>query len=774
MTAIGQPIDRVGVAGQPIDRVGVAGQPIDRVGVAGQPIDRVGVAGQPIDRVGVVGQPIDRLDGRAKTTGAARYSAEHTYPDLAHAALVHATIPQGRITALHTAEASAVPGVVAVLTHHNAPPLNPPPELNPVDFNTIFTGTFTTCLGTDEVHWDGQPIAVVIAETPAAATEAAALVRAEYAPAESAVDFTAAAPGAFPQPDSPLMPSQASKGDAEAALKAAPVSVDLRFTTPQLQHNAIEPHATTAVWDGDRLTVHDGTQSIDWFRTHLAVTFGTPAANVRVLAPFVGGGFGGKGSVWPGTVLAALAARATGRPVRLALTREGVYRTVGGRTPSIQRVALGATGDGELTALVHTSTSRIGRVGGLPEQITEVTRHLYAAENMLLGQHLVQLDLLSNTFMRAPGAAIGTFALESAIDELACELDVDPVELRLRNEPDVNPVDGRKFARRMQREAFARGAEIFGWHRRTARPGSMRDGRWLVGMGVAAAYHPSWQFPADVTVRLSADGTGLVRCGFQEMGMGAATAQAQIAADALGVPVEAVRVEYGDSALPMAPGANVSVQTASVAGAVLEATAELKRSLRAMAERTGGAGLTEIITRAGVPHVEATTGPEAPAGGTGPERFLSMLMRGAEQVSAATGAHFCEVRVDPDTGEVRVSRWVGVFDIGTVVNPKTAGSQLRGGIVMGLGMALSEQTLVDPRTGRIMNPSLAEYHVPVHADVPSIEVSFLDGSDPTMPLGVRGAGEVGITGVAAAVANAVHHATGKRVRDLPITLDKLL
>lgn len=722
-----------------------------------------------------IGAPVDRVDGGVKTTGAARFAAEHSYPGLTHAALVHATVARGRITALHTAAASAVPGVVAVLTHLNAPPLNPPPPLSPVDFNSMFTGVFVTCLGTDEVHWDGQPIAVVVAETSAAARAGAALVHAEYAVSKSDVDFAAAAPDAVPQPDNPMMPSQAVKGDAEAALAAAPVAVDLRFTTPQHQHNALEPHATTAVWDGDHLTVHDGTQSIDWFRTHLAVSFGVPPANVRVLAPFVGGAFGGKGSVWPGTVLAALAARATGRPVRLALTREGVYRTVGGRTPSIQRTALGATEDGRLTALVHTSTSRTGRVGGMPEQITEQSRHLYAAENILLGQHLVQLDLLSNTFMRAPGEAIGTFALESTMDQLAHELGLDPVELRLRNEPADNPVDGRPFVARRQREVFARGVARFGWHRRTPRPGSMRDGRWLVGMGVAAAYHPSWQFPANVAVRLSADGSVLVRCGLQEMGMGAATAQAQIAADALGVPVDVVRVEYGDSALPVAPGANVSVQTASIAGAVLEAAGELTESLRAMAERTGGDGAAEIMARAGVPHVEATVGADTEAGRAAwGERFGALMMRDMPRVRAATGAHFCEVRVDRETGEVRVSRWVGVFDIGTVVNPKTASSQVRGGIVMGLGMALSEQTLVDPRTGRIMNPSLAEYHVPVHADVPPIDVSFLDEPDPTMPLGIRGAGEVGITGVAAAVANAVHHATGTRVRDLPITLDKLL
>ncbi|QXJ23417.1 xanthine dehydrogenase family protein molybdopterin-binding subunit [Actinomadura graeca] len=724
----------------------------------------------------VIGKPLDRVDGKAKTTGAATFSAEYAHPGLAHAALVHATISRGRVTAVHTGEAEAVPGVIAVLTHHNAPPLKPAPKVSALNLSSFVSGTSVDYLQTDEVHWDGQPIAVVVAETSAAAREAAALVRAEYAQVEAVVDFAAAEADAVPQPRSLIAPGDARKGDAEAALAAAPIALDLRFTTPPQNHNALEPHATTAVWDGDRLTVHDATQAIDWFRAHLAVRFGIPAADVRVLAPFVGGGFGGKGAIWPGTILAALAARATGRPVRLALSREGVYRTVGGRTASIQRVALGATRAGRLTALVHTSVSRTGRIGGHPEPVTSASRHLYDAENMLIQQKLVRLDLLSNAAMRAPGEAIGTFALESAIDELASAVDIDPIELRMRNEPAADPLDGTRFSHRMLREAYRTGAERFGWAARTPEPRSMRDGRWLVGMGVASAYHPSTYLTADLTVRLSADGSVLVRCGFQEMGMGGATAQAQIAADALGVPFEDVRVEYGDSALPKGPIAGGSVQTATIAGSLLLACGKLRRSLRTMAKRTGGEGVREILERADVPHIEARIGSDTRFGRlSGQARFMTRFMRDQRRlVRAAAGAHFCEVRVDPDTGEIRVTRWTGVFDIGRVVNPKTAAGQLRGGIVMGLGAALSEATLIDPRTGRIMNPGLAEYHVPVHADVPPIEVHFLDDPDPTMPGGILGAGELGITGVAGAVANAVHHATGIRVRDLPITLDKLL
>lgn len=724
-----------------------------------------------------VGRPIDRVDGHAKTTGAARFSAEYPYPDIAHAALVHSMIARGRITAVDTTAAAAVTGVITVLTHHNAPQLKPAPRVSMLNPSTLVSGTSVNYLNTDEVHWNGQPIAVVVAETQEAAHEAARLVRVEYEALPSTVDFAAEEGNAKPQKNSMLMPGSAKKGDAETALAAAPVSVDLRFTTPPQNHNAIEPHATTAAWDGDHLTVHETTQSIDWLRSHLATRFAVPPGNVRIIAPFVGGAFGGKGSVWPGTLLAVLAARAINRPVRLALSRESVYRSVGGRTPSIQRVALGATADGKLTALVHTSVSYVGRVGGTPEPVTSQSRHLYDAEHILLRQNVVELDLIPNTYMRAPGEAIGTFAIEASIDELAHRLDLDPVDLRMRNEPTADPVEGKKFSHRMLREAYALGAERFGWADRVPRPGAMRDGRWLVGMGVATAYHPAMRFTADVTVRLSVDGTVLVRCGFHEMGMGAATAQAQIAADALGVPFEAVRVAYGDSELPVSPMAGGSMQTASVAASVLEACQKLTQRLTTLARRHGtvGEGHVRTLAEAGLPGVEAAVGSDTRLGRlAGQARLMTTMMRDRRWSKAACGAQFCEVRVDPDTGEVRVTRWTGVFDIGRVVNPKTAASQLRGGIVMGIGAALTEETVVDPRDGRIMNPSLAGYHVPVHADIPPIDVAFIDDPDPTMPLGIVGAGEVGITGVAAAVANAIHHATGKRVLDLPITLDKVL
>ncbi|MEV5412562.1 xanthine dehydrogenase family protein molybdopterin-binding subunit [Thermopolyspora sp. NPDC052614] len=754
--------------------------------------------------ISAVGSPVDRRDGPAKVAGEARFAAEYPFPGLAHAALVHATVARARITDIRTERAEAVDGVIAVITHRNAPAMKPPPKQQRMtDLSTLFSPTTVNVLNTDEVHWNGQPVAVVVAETLDAAREAAALVEISYAELPATTDFAAEEPNATPQKGNMLLPTNAKKGDAEAALARAAVSVDERYSTPPLHHNAMEPHATTAVWDGDRVTVHDSTQSIQYCRRHLAMRFDVPLANVRVIAPYVGGGFGAKGSIWPGTVLTVLAARATGRPVRLMLTREGVYRTVGGRTPSTQRVALGADADGRLTTLIHTSVSAVGRTGGNDEPIVAASRHLYDVPNILLRQDVVELDQTPPTFMRAPGEAIGTFALETAVDELAAGLGLDPIELRMRNEPAADPVSGARFAHRMLREAYALGAERFGWPARPPRPGAVRDGRWLVGMGVATAYHPAVMLPANVTVRLSADGTVLVRCGFQEMGMGGATAQAQIAADALGVPLEAVRVEYGDSELPNAPQAGGSVQTASVAASLLEACERIRRSALRLARRANGSPLrgrrpeqvvarngglyladrpdtgetyVTLLTRAGRAHVEAAVGSDDGIGAVaGQVRFMTRFIRDSRRfVRAATGAQFCEVRVDADTGEVRVSRWLGVFDIGRVVNPKLVGSQLRGGIVMGIGMALSEGTLVDPRTGRIMNASLGGYHVPAHADIPPIDVHCLDDPDPTMPLGVVGAGEVSITGVAAAVSNAVYNATGRRVRDLPITMDKLL
>ena len=478
-----------------------------------------------------------------------------------------------------------------------------------------------------------------------------------------------------------------------------------------------------------------------------------------------------------GTVIAAMAAKAVGRPVRLALSRKAVSRAAGGRTASTNRIALGASRDGRLTSVIQDSITRVGGVGGLLEATSSPARHLYSATNMLTRQNLVEMDLLPNTWLRAPGEAIGSFVLESAMDELAHKLSMDPIALRMHNEPATDPTGGKKFSHRMLREAYETGAERFGWAHRDPKPRSMRDGEWLVGMGTATAYHPVLRLIADVKVRLNDDGSGVVQCGFHEMGMAAATAQAQIAADALGIAYEKVRVEYGDSALPPGPMAGNSNQTATVATSVLAACAELTRKVTAVARRTGTTGQEPAasLRAAGIPFLEASVGSTTRLGTLRSQgRFLATFLKDQRWSKAARGAQFCEVRVNADTGELRISRWLGMFDVGRIINPKTAASQLRGSIVMGIGMALSEQTLVDPRNGRNMSAGLDSYYLPVHADIPPIDIAWLDQPDPTMPLGIIGLGEVGMTGVAAAIANAVFHATGRRVRDLPISLDKLL
>jgi xanthine dehydrogenase YagR molybdenum-binding subunit len=550
-----------------------------------------------------------------------------------------------------------------------------------------------------------------------------------------------------------------------------------------------EPHATIAVWDDDgSLTVLDSTQSVTGYKHSLAQVFSLTPDEVQVIAPFVGGGFGGKAGMWNNTVLCVAAAKVTRRPVKLALSREGVFRVVGGRTISEQRVALGATKGGRLTALIHTGVTATTTHARYAEQCTFPARHLYASDNILVSQAVVNLDTVANTWMRAPGESIGTFALESAIDELAYRLKIDPIELRRINEPERDPTKGTEFSSRHLMDAYKRGASQFGWAGRNAERGTQRDGKWRIGQGVATAYYPFYRFPGTARVRISADGTASVQVAANEMGMGTATGQIQHAADRFGLPIDKVSFQYGDSNLPESPMAGGSCQTVSIAAAVKAAIERAHRALLTLARnddksplagakyeqiqaRNGGLFRTEdankgetysaILRRAGQEYIEV----EASSG---------MPLELMKYSMASYGAQFCEVRVNEESGEVRVSRWLGSFDCGRMLNPKTAVSQLRGGIVMGIGMALTEETLFDERTGRIMNPSLAEYHVPVNLDVPQIEIIYNDIPDEHTPLGAHGIGEIGITGAAAAIANAIFHATGKRVRDLPITLDKLL
>lgn len=732
---------------------------------------------------GLIGAPVSRLDGALKVTGAAPFAADVHLDGMVYASLAFSTIAKGRLATLDTSAAESARGVVLVMTHLNAPRMKPTPLF--MTSGRAAGGDDLAVMQDDRIHWNGQPIAVVLAGTQEQADHGRSLIRAGYEVEESATSFeqakAQAQPGSFGGE-----PLANERGDAETALVAAPLSVDLAYRTPYQNHNAIEPHAVTVAWDGDELIVHDATQGVTHMAWSLADIFGLEEEQVHVTAPFVGGAFGGK-TMWQHHVLGAAASKLAARPVRIALSREGVYRVVGGRSLTEQRVAVGADADGRFQALIHTGTVAKTQHNGLPEPFILPARCLYAADTVKLDVQVVDLDTVANTFMRAPGEAVGSFALECAIDELADRIGIDPVELRIRNEPETDPTSGKAFSSRHLVEAFRTGAERFGWANRDPSPGARREGEWLTGMGCATATYPYHRFPGGVArITLTADGHVEVEIAAHEMGMGTATAQTQVTAERLGLPLESVTVAYGSSSFPGVVLAGGSHQTASIGGAVIAAQRELVvELLRLVASDSPLAGLE--------PH-------EVGGADCGlckldepgrRESYVSILARARRdevRVEAAApppvemaewsmhsyGAQFCEVRVNAITGETRVSRFLGSFDCGRILNPKLAASQFRGGIIMGLGLALMEETQFDERTGRIMNPSLADYHVPVHMDVPEINVIWTDIPDPHAPMGAHGIGEIGITGVGAAIANAIYNATGTRVRELPITVDKLL
>jgi xanthine dehydrogenase YagR molybdenum-binding subunit len=733
------------------------------------------------EKHGLIGAQVSRLDGPLKVQGEAMFSAEYVLEGMVYAALRYSTIARGRIAKLDTSAAEAAAGVVLVMTHRNAPKMAPPPLF--LTAPQAAGGSSLPVMQDDSIHWNGEPVALVLAETQEQADHAASLIEVAY---ESHPPRTFAQAKAEPRiPDNLVgQPVQVAVGDAEAALADAPHSVDCTYTTPRHNHNAIEPHALTLAWDGDELTVHDASQGVSLHAWTFAQVFGIEEDQVHVTSPFVGGGFGGK-TMWSHHLLAAAAAKLIDRPVRITLSREGVYRIVGGRTNTEQRVAIGANDDGRFTALIHTGISAMTAYNGLAEQFTFPARHVYATESLKTDQLVADMDMLANTFMRAPGESVGTFALESAIDELAEKLGIDPVELRMRNEPKVDPSSGLPFSSRHLVEAYRDGAARFGWDRR-GEPGARREGEWLIGMGCATATYPYMRMAGAARVTLDKTGHVTVEIPAADMGMGTSTTQTIITAERLGLPLERVTVAHGDSRFPGSMLAGGSNQTATIAGAVIAAQRGLVEQLLALCDddsplagltsaEVGGreGGLCElaepsrwesystILERAGRDELTLTATAAAPA----------------EMEAYSThsfGAVFCEVRVNAVTGEPRVSRILGAYDCGRIINAKTAASQFRGGIIMGLGLALMEDTNFDERSGRIMNPSLAEYHMPVHMDIPQIDVMWTDIPDPHTPAGAHGIGEIGITGVGAAVANAVHNATGRRVRDLPITLDKLL
>ncbi|HZP67770.1 MAG TPA: xanthine dehydrogenase family protein molybdopterin-binding subunit [Rudaea sp.] len=731
----------------------------------------------------VVGAPLTRIDGRAKVCGEARYAGDFDASRVAHAVLVQSAIAKGRISAVHSEKAAAAPGVLLVMTHTNAPKLpeaamkaNPPGE------------RALSLLQDDVVRYNGEPVAVVVAETLEQARFAAMLVEFEYAPDTAALDFDAAKASAYKPLELTHGPPDAGWGDADTALKGAAVQHAATYSTPMESHNPMEPHATLAAWHGDELVVHDATQGVSGARKALAKKLGIDEKNVRVLSPYIGGGFGCKGSAWSHVVLAAMAAREVHRPVRLVLERTQMFGPVGHRPHTEQRIALGADREGRLVAVKHDVTSWTSTFEDWTESSAMVTRVLYACPNGSTTHRLVRLNLGTPTFQRAPGESTGTFALEVAMDELAVALAMDPLDLRLRNYAEKDPLEGKPFSSKSLRECYRQAAERFGWSKRDSKPRSMRAGRTLIGWGMATATYPANRMPAKATVRLLADGSALVQCGTQDIGTGTYTIIAQVAAEALGLPADRIQVNIGDTDLPEAPVSGGSMTAASVTPAVQDAARQVRDKLVAMATADAASPLH------GVQDVDADGGwLRSRSDRTRGEPFAAIIARhggAALEASAEAkltkeekqkyamhsfGAVFAEVGVDPDLGEVRVRRIVATYGVGRLLNAKTALSQLIGGIVWGVGMALTEETRYDRNVGRVLNANLAEYHVPVNADIPEIDVAFVDEDDQNFnPLGAKGIGEIGITGVAAAIANAVYHATGKRIRDLPITPDKVI
>jgi xanthine dehydrogenase YagR molybdenum-binding subunit len=714
-----------------------------------------------------VGQPLPRVDGRAKVTGAARYAAEFNQPGQAHAVIVSSTIGLGRIVSIDTEAVSRLPGVIAILSHLNAPRLAYREHHGaPVD---PVIGERLHVLQDEQVHFFGQPVAMVVAETLDQAEHAAASLSIAYdvqTPAVQidAADANAIVPGGGAQAD-------AARGDADAALAAAPARLDVTYDIARQNHNPMEPHATIAAWNDGQLTLWSKSQFVVNEAAEIEAVFGLPAGAVQVISPYIGGAFGTTLRTWPHVTLAAMAARFVGRPVKLVLSRRQMFYTTGHRPRTIQRVALGAQPDGRLLALIHEGTAETSRYEQYVETLTTVSSYLYTCPNVRTRYRVVPLDESTPTFMRAPGEASGVFALECAMDELAVQLGMDPIELRLRNEPTIDEGTNVPFSSRSLRQCYALGAARFGWDRRNPRPGSMADGRLLIGWGMAATTYPANRATASARARLLADGTAAVETAASDMGPGTYTSMTQVAADALGLSTDEVRFELGRSDFPQTPPHGGSMTMASVGSSVHAACVAVREIADVIEARQGRISANggsrreayrELVARHGSEPIEAEAS-SAP----GSER--------QQYAMHAFGAVFVEVAIDPELATIRVQRAVGAYAAGRIVNPRLARSQCTGGMVGGIGMALMERTVLDPRDGGVATASLVDYPVPVNLDIGTLEAEFVEEDDPHVnPLGVKGVGEIALVGVAPAIANAVFHATGRRVRRLPIRIESLL
>jgi xanthine dehydrogenase YagR molybdenum-binding subunit len=728
----------------------------------------------------LIGRSMDRIDGRLKVTGAAKYAAEFHLPNAVHAVLVQSTIAAGSITGFDLKEAEGMPGVLAIVTPDNAGKLTHPDKVPQAVAGPL--------LQDREILFNGQHVAVVVAETLEQAQAAASAVHVTYHRGEAATSMDSMLDQAYApkQFRNGQRPPDSTRGDPDGTFNSGAVKIDTTYVTPVEHHNPMEPHATIATWSDEKLTVWTATQGISGARDTLAGQFGIDKANVRVICPYLGAGFGSKGNTWPPATLAALAARIVKRPVKLVLSRAQMYTSNGYRPRTVQKLKIASAIDGTLISMRHDGFSSMSQpsLGEFAEPVGLATEMLYACPNLAVTHRLVALNASLPTYMRAPGEASGVYALESAMDEMAVALKMDPIAFRLRNYAETDPHENKPFASKALRACYEQGATAFGWEKRSAEPRSMRDGNTLIGWGFATSTYPTNRMPAAVRVRMDRKGDVVLQCGTQDIGTGTYTVMTQVAADTLGIPSHRIRFELGDSNFPPGPVSGGSMTVASVSPSVQAACRALVDKIKDIAldeprwrgqsrdvlqlrdDLVEGAGhrmpVSELLERGNQASIEA----EAKTQPGEEKKQFSMH---------AFGAQFAEVRVDPDLGEIRVSRFVGAFDGGNILNAKTARSQLIGGIIYGIGMALLEETLVDANTGRIVNTNVAEYLMPVNADVPDIQTIIVPNDDKNSnPLGVKGIGELPMVGVAAAIANAVYHATGVRVRKVPIRIEDVL
>jgi xanthine dehydrogenase YagR molybdenum-binding subunit len=711
-------------------------------------------------RKSATGQPLNRVEGRDKVTGGAKYAADYHFKNIAYGVVISSTITRGRILEIDSKIAEHAPGVLTVMSHLNA--LNVPGYgHNPMSAIPIFSGKEFKPFLNDRIHFNSQPIAMVIANTLEQAQYAASLVKIKYQADKHHTNIHDQLSEAI----TPDKPSDYTRGEADA-WKSAPVRVEQEYQTPLQVHNPMEPHATTAYWEGnDKLFIYNKSQGVKTTRQQFAKYFNLKEENVKVYSPFVGGAFGSSSRMWPQEMAAVMGAKKVGRPVKVALERTQVFNMVGYRPYSIQKYAIGANQEGTLIGISHEAFGSTSQYEQFIERILEPTKSMYNCANVDTNYKLVPLDMSTPCPTRGPGETSGSFAMESAMDELAYALKIDPLALRLKNFAGTDPLNNLPWSSNYLKECYETGAAKFGWQKRNPVPGSIRNGQMLTGMGMSAGIYKAERAPASASVKMLANGKVLIRCSVADTGPGSVTIMTQIAADALGIPAGQVQIEWADADFPFAPPQYGSHTTASTGSAVYDASLALKQKFVALAQIQDpnvNVEYIDILKQHQLPELEATIESKP-----GPEK---------EKYSGKSfSAHFVEVRVHPFTGEVKVTRVVSAIDSGRVMNHKTARSQVLGAVTWGIGIALMEEGIVDHRYGRYVNNNMADYHVPVNADMPAIEVHFIDKADLVVdPMGAKGLGEIGLIGFTAAVANAVYHATGKRVRRLPITPDKLI